>query len=76
MNRTKRINEKELDLSEWQKLYYKHQKQYVRKRLEAIKSLHENKPSQIFLIMSAIALGTHLKAAPLSILMRVYLPIS
>lgn len=44
MNRTQRINEKELNLSEWQKLYYKHQKQYVRKRLEAIKNLHEKKP--------------------------------
>jgi len=44
MNRTKRLNEKELNLSEWQKLYYKHQKPYVKKRLEAIKNLQEKKP--------------------------------
>lgn len=43
INRTKQLAQTTLNLSEWQKLYYKHQQQYIRRRLEAIKNLHEKK---------------------------------
>ncbi|NEO34567.1 MAG: IS630 family transposase [Symploca sp. SIO3C6] len=42
-NRTERFHEIELDLEQWQNLYYKHQKAYIRKRLLAIKYLYEGK---------------------------------
>ena len=42
-NRTERFHEIELDMDLWQKLYYKHQKDYIRRRLSAIKHLHEGK---------------------------------
>lgn len=41
MNRTQAVQDKALDGDEWQKLYYRHQQQYVRHRLEAIKLLHQ-----------------------------------
>jgi hypothetical protein len=42
MNRTEQFNTKNFEAEEWQKLFYKHQQQYIRKRLEAIKYLHEH----------------------------------
>ncbi|MBW4616161.1 MAG: hypothetical protein KME21_23380 [Desmonostoc vinosum HA7617-LM4] len=38
-NRTLQLSARQLDLDLWQKLYYKHQKQYTRQRLLAIKYL-------------------------------------
>lgn len=46
MNRTEQFNTKNFEAEEWQKLFYKHQQQYIRKRLEAIKYLHEGKTRQ------------------------------
>lgn len=43
MNRTFQLGEQQLDLELWQKLYYKHQQEYLRKRLLAIKYLYEGK---------------------------------
>ena len=43
MNRTEQIRATIHEESEWQKLYYKHQQSYKRKRLEAIKYLQEGK---------------------------------
>jgi transposase len=43
MNRTQALQEKSFDPDEWQKLYYRHQKQYIRHRLEAVKLLHQGK---------------------------------
>jgi hypothetical protein len=42
-NRTFRLGDRQLDLELWQKLYYKCQKEYLRKRLLAIKYLYEGK---------------------------------
>lgn len=42
-NRTFQLGERQLDLELWQKLYYKYQQEYVRKRLLAIKYLYEGK---------------------------------
>ena len=42
-NRTFQLGDRQLDLDLWQKLYYKYQKDYVRKRLLAIKYLYEGK---------------------------------
>jgi hypothetical protein len=42
-NRTLQLSDRQLDLDLWQKLYYKHQKQYTRQRLLAIKYLYEGK---------------------------------
>lgn len=42
-NRTFQLGERQLDLELWQKLYYKHQQEYLRKRLLAIKYLYEGK---------------------------------
>ena len=42
-NRTDQFRDIELDLEVWQKLYYKYQQDYIRKRLLAIKCLHEGK---------------------------------
>jgi hypothetical protein len=36
MNQTKALQKKPFDAEEWQKLYYRHQQQYIRHRLEAI----------------------------------------
>ncbi|NJL39480.1 MAG: IS630 family transposase [Leptolyngbyaceae cyanobacterium SM1_4_3] len=41
MNRTQAFREKSFDADEWQKLYYRNQKQYIRQRLSAIKLLQE-----------------------------------
>lgn len=41
MNRTQALEEKPLDTDKWQKLYYQHQQQYIRKRLDAIKLLKQ-----------------------------------
>lgn len=43
LNRTFRLEMTKLDLNLWQKLYYKHQQEYIRKRLLAIKYLYEGK---------------------------------
>jgi len=43
MNRTQAVLEKPFDLEQWQKLYYRHQQQYMRRRLEAVKLLHQGK---------------------------------
>jgi transposase len=41
MNRTQALQDKPFDADEWQKLYYRNQKQYMRQRLIAIKLLYE-----------------------------------
>lgn len=41
LNRTEQLEAIELDLETWQKLYYKHQQDYIRRRLLAIKHLYE-----------------------------------
>jgi len=41
--RTQKLRTQNLDLELWQKLYYKHQQEYLRKRLLAIKYLWEGK---------------------------------
>lgn len=41
MNQTQALKEKPFDPEQWQKLYYRHQQQYLRKRLEAIKLLQQ-----------------------------------
>lgn len=41
MNRTQALQDKPFDADEWQKLYYRHQQQYMRHRLEAIKLLSQ-----------------------------------
>ena len=41
MNRTQAIQNQPFDADEWQKLYYRHQQQYIRHRLEAVKLLHQ-----------------------------------
>ncbi len=41
MTRAEDLKAREGDKSEWRKLYYKHQQQYIRRRLEAIKYLQE-----------------------------------
>jgi hypothetical protein len=41
MNRTQTLQQKPLDTDQWQKLYYRHQQQYIRKRLDAIKLLKQ-----------------------------------
>ena len=43
LNRSFRLETYKLDLDLWQKLYYKHQQEYLRKRLMAIKYLCEGK---------------------------------
>ena len=42
-NRTLQLSDRQLDWDLWQKLYYKNQKQYLRKRLLAIRYLYEGK---------------------------------
>ena len=42
-NRTFRLETLQLDVERWQQLYYKHQQEYIRKRLLAIKYLYEGK---------------------------------
>lgn len=41
MNRTQALEQKILDEDQWQKLYYRHQQQYIRRRLDAIKLLKQ-----------------------------------
>lgn len=41
MNRTQALQDKLFDAEEWQKLYYRHQQQYIRHRLEAVELLHQ-----------------------------------
>jgi transposase len=41
MNRTQAIRNRPFESEEWQKLYYRHQQQYLRQRLEAIKLLSQ-----------------------------------
>lgn len=43
MERIESLRNKGMDAEEWQKTYYKHQQQYIRKRLDAIKYLLEGK---------------------------------
>ena len=43
LNRTFQLCDRQLDLDLWQKLYYKHQQEYLRQRLLAIKYLYEGK---------------------------------
>jgi transposase len=43
MNRLEQLRTKSFEQEEWQKLFYKNQQQYIRKRLEAVKYLHEGK---------------------------------
>jgi len=43
MERIEALKNKGMDEEEWQRSYYKHQQQYIRKRLEAIKYLWEGK---------------------------------
>lgn len=43
MNRTQTVQEKPFDPDEWQKLYYRHQQQYIRHRLDAVNLLHQGK---------------------------------
>lgn len=46
MKRSEQLNARQLDEEQWQKLYYKHSQQYIRRRLQAIKYLHEGKTRQ------------------------------
>lgn len=39
MNRTQALKQSAFDAQQWQKLYYRHAQQYIRKRLDAIKLL-------------------------------------
>ena len=41
MNQTKALKNQSFDADTWQKLYYLNQQQYIRRRLEAIKLLHQ-----------------------------------
>jgi transposase len=41
MNQTQSLQNQHFDADEWQKFYYRHQQQYIRHRLEAIKLLQE-----------------------------------
>ena len=41
MNQTKALKNQAFDAEKWQKLYYRNQKQYIRRKLEAIQLLHK-----------------------------------
>lgn len=41
MNQTKALQNKPFDAEQWQKLYYRHQQQYIRHRLKAIQLLQQ-----------------------------------
>jgi len=41
MNQTQALQAKPFDPDEWQKFYYRHQQQYIRQRLDAIKLLQQ-----------------------------------
>jgi transposase len=43
MNLSQKLREVSLDKKEWQRLYYKNQQEYIRKRLSAIRYLSEGK---------------------------------
>ena len=42
MNQTKALKNQAFDADKWQKLYYRHQQQYIRHRLKAIKLLYQD----------------------------------
>lgn len=46
MNRSEQLSGKKFEEQEWQKLFNKHQQEYVRARLEAIKHLQDGKVRQ------------------------------
>jgi transposase len=46
MNRTEQLSGKKFEEKEWQKLFNKHQQEYIRVRLKAIKHLQEGKTRQ------------------------------
>lgn len=46
MNRTQQLRQRPFDLVLWQKLYYKHQQSYIRRRLQAVKLLWEGHSRQ------------------------------
>lgn len=46
MNRSEQLNARPFDEAQWQKLFYKYPQQYIRRRLQAIKYLHEGKTRQ------------------------------
>ena len=46
MNRSEQLNARQFDREQWQKLYYKHPQQYIRRRLQAIEYLHQGKTRQ------------------------------
>ena len=46
MNRIEQLNGKKFEEQEWQKLFNKHQQEYIRTRLEAIKHLQDGKTRQ------------------------------
>ena len=41
MNQTKALRNKPFDVEQWQKLYYRYQQQYIRRRLKAIQLLQQ-----------------------------------
>jgi len=41
MTRSEQLSKRSFEEEEWQKLFYKYQQQYIRRRLEAIKYLHD-----------------------------------
>ena len=43
LNRTEQLKAIGLNLETWQKLYYKHQQDYIRRRLLAIKYIYDGK---------------------------------
>ena len=46
MNRAEQIKAISFDAEEWEKLFYKYQQEYIRKRLKAIKYLYEGQTRQ------------------------------
>ena len=46
MNRIEQLNGKKFEEQEWQKLFNKHQQEYIRTRLEAIKHIQDGKTRQ------------------------------
>ncbi|MDP5016592.1 MAG: winged helix-turn-helix domain-containing protein [Dolichospermum sp.] len=46
MTRSEQLSKRSFEEEEWQKLFYKYQQQYIRRRLEAIKYLHDGKSRQ------------------------------
>ena len=48
MNRIEQLTAIRFDIEEWEKLFYKYQQEYIRKRLKAIKYLHEGQTRQTY----------------------------